>query len=148
MTSVMACLFVLALVDTRLFEATVNAAFAAALPQKHPVPSTMRALVFRGPNQIGIEQVAIPGPGPSDAVIRATLTTICGTELHTLRRIPSEAWLDHRPRTRHELGVAVADYKVGERVLVGAITPCGQCDYCLSGEWSTPVSSSENDITA
>ena len=26
--------------------------------------------------------------------------------------------------------------KVGERVLVGAITPCGQCGYCLSGDWS------------
>jgi alcohol dehydrogenase len=36
----------------------------------------------------------------------------------------------------HELGVGVTDYAVGERVLVGAITPCGQCNYCLSGDWS------------
>src|SRR6202011_5392473 len=30
----------------------------------------------------------------------------------------------------------VTGYAIGERVLVGAITPCGQCNYCLSGEWS------------
>ena len=47
--------------------------------------STMRALVFRGPNQIGIEHVPIPKPGPGEAVIRVTLTTICGTDLHILK---------------------------------------------------------------
>ncbi len=47
--------------------------------------STMRALVFRGPNQIAIEHVPIPKPGPGEAVIRVTLTTICGTDLHILR---------------------------------------------------------------
>lgn len=36
----------------------------------------------------------------------------------------------------HELGVGVEGYAVGERVLVGAITPCGQCNYCLGGAWS------------
>ena len=36
----------------------------------------------------------------------------------------------------HELGPGVTGYSVGERVLVGAITPCGQCQACLSGNWS------------
>jgi len=36
----------------------------------------------------------------------------------------------------HELGVGMSGHKVGERVLVGAITPCGQCNYCLGGDWS------------
>ncbi len=35
-----------------------------------------------------------------------------------------------------ELGEGVTGYKVGERVLVGAITPCGQCLACLSGHLS------------
>jgi len=58
------------------------ATFQAATPKKQSAPSTMRALVFRGPNHIGIEQVSIPRPGPGEAVIRVTLTTICGTDLH------------------------------------------------------------------
>jgi hypothetical protein len=57
---------------------------------KRTVPSakrveTMRALVFRGPNQIGIEKVPIPRPGYGEAVIRVTLTTICGTDVHILK---------------------------------------------------------------
>lgn len=36
----------------------------------------------------------------------------------------------------HELGDGVTGYREGERVLVGAITPCGQCSDCLSGHWS------------
>jgi alcohol dehydrogenase len=102
--------------------------------------ATMRALVFRGPNQIGIEHVPIPKPGSGDAVIRVTLTTICGTDLHILKgEYPVKPGLiiGHEPvGIIHELGVGMNGYKVGDRVLVGAITPCGQCDYCLSGDWS------------
>ena len=118
----------------------MNATFQAAIPKKQVAPSTMRALVFHGPNQIGIEQVSIPRPGPGEAVIRVTLTTICGTDLHILKgEYPVKPGLviGHEPvGVVHELGVGVTDYAVGERVLVGAITPCGQCNYCLSGDWS------------
>ena len=61
------------------------ATFQAATPRKQSAQSTMRALVFHGPNQISIEQVSIPRPGPGEAVIRVTLTTICGTDLHILK---------------------------------------------------------------
>ena len=102
--------------------------------------STMRALVFRGPNQIGIEHVPIPEPGPGEAVIRVTLTTICGTDLHILKgeyAVKPGLIIGHEPvGIIHEIGVGVIGYRIGERVLVGAITPCGQCNYCLSGDWS------------
>lgn len=105
-----------------------------------PAASTMKALVFRGPNKIGIEQVSIPKPGPGEAVIRVTLTTICGTDLHILKgEYPVRAGLTigHEPvGVIHELGVGVTGYEVGDRVLVGAITPCGQCNFCLSGDWA------------
>jgi len=112
-------------------------------PQEQKVattPTTMKALVFRGPRQIAIEEVSIPKPGPGEAVIRVTLTTICGTDLHILKgEYPVKPGLiiGHEPvGVIHELGVGVTGYEVGERVLVGAITPCGQCNYCLSGDWS------------
>ena len=73
-------------------------------------------------------------------MIRVTLTTICGTDLHILKgEYPVKPGLviGHEPvGVIHELGVGVTDYLVGERVLVGAITPCGQCNYCLSRDWS------------
>jgi len=59
---------------------------------------TMKANVFRGPNKIGIEEVPRPRDGVGEAVIRITLTTICGTDLHITRRIPGETWTGDRTR--------------------------------------------------
>jgi 2-desacetyl-2-hydroxyethyl bacteriochlorophyllide A dehydrogenase len=100
----------------------------------------MRALVFRGPNQIVIERVPIPKAGYGEAVIRVTLTTICGTDVHILKgEYPVRPGLvigHEAVGVIHELGPGVTDYQVGDRVLVGAITPCGQCNACLSGHWA------------
>lgn len=100
----------------------------------------MQALVFQGRNQIAIEEVPIPRPGYGEAVIRITLTTICGTDLHILRGeypVNPGLILGHEPvGVIHELGPGVTGYEVGDRVLVGAITPCGQCEFCLAGRWA------------
>lgn len=97
---------------------------------------TMKANVFHGPNEIKVEEVERPHAGPGEAVIRVTLTTICGTDLHILRgEYPVRPGLiiGHEPvGVIDELGPGVTGYKVGDRVLVGAITPCGQCLACLS----------------
>jgi threonine dehydrogenase-like Zn-dependent dehydrogenase len=98
---------------------------------------TMRANVFRGVGQFGIEQVPRPHAGPGSAVIRVTLTTICGTDLHIVRgEYPVKPGLviGHEPvGVIEELGEGVTGYQVGDRVLIGAITPCGQCLACLAG---------------
>src|SRR5688572_21181834 len=101
---------------------------------------TMKANVFRGVNEFGIEEVVRPRPGPGEAVIRVTLTTICGTDLHIVRgeyAVTPGLVIGHEPvGVIEELGPGVSGYQVGERVLVGAITPCGQCRACLCGQQS------------
>ena len=100
----------------------------------------MKATVFRGKNDIRVEEVERPRAGVGDAVIRVTLTTICGTDLHILRgeyEVEPGLVIGHEPvGVIEELGAGVTGYEVGERVLVGAITPCGQCRGCLSGHLS------------
>jgi threonine dehydrogenase-like Zn-dependent dehydrogenase len=100
----------------------------------------MRAAVFHGVGDIRVEEVPRPHAGPGEAVIRITLTTICGTDLHILRgEYPVRPGLviGHEPvGVIAELGAGVTGYQVGDRVLVGAITPCGQCHACLSGHQS------------
>ena len=102
--------------------------------------ATMRAAVFHGPGDIRVEDVPRPQPGPGEALIRVTLTTICGTDVHILKgEYPVEPGLivGHEPvGVIEELGAGVTGYEVGDRVLVGAITPCGQCHACLSGKLS------------
>lgn len=100
----------------------------------------MRATVFHGKNQIRVEEVERPRAGAGEAVIRVTLTTICGTDLHILRgEYPVKPGLiiGHEPvGVIEEVGAGVTGYEPGDRVLVGAITPCGQCRACLSGQLS------------
>jgi len=100
----------------------------------------MKANVFHGKNNIRVEEVPIPRADVGEAVIRVTLTTICGTDLHIVRgEYPVKPGLviGHEPvGVITELGAGVTGYEIGDRVLVGAITPCGQCRGCLSGHSS------------
>jgi threonine dehydrogenase-like Zn-dependent dehydrogenase len=97
----------------------------------------MKALVFRGINDIHVDKVPCPRAGVGEAVIRVTLTTICGTDLHIVRGeylVKPGLIIGHEPvGVIAELGPGVTGVQVGDRVLVGAITPCGQCHGCLSG---------------
>ena len=101
---------------------------------------TMRANIFCGVNDIRIEETPKPRAGVGEAVIKITLTTICGTDLHIVRgEYPVKPGLiiGHEPvGVIEELGPGVTGYAIGDRVLVGAITPCGQCRGCLSGHLS------------
>jgi alcohol dehydrogenase len=100
----------------------------------------MKATVFYGKNDIRVEEVPQPHAGAGEAVIRITLTTICGTDLHIVRgEYPVRRGLviGHEPvGVISDLGAGVTGYEIGDRVLVGAITPCGQCNACLSGHLS------------
>ena len=102
--------------------------------------NTMRATVFHGKDRISVEEVEKPRARAGEAVIRVTLTTICGTDLHIVRgEYPVKPGLviGHEPvGVIEELGAGVTGYEIGDRVLVGAITPCGQCRGCLSGNLS------------
>ena len=103
--------------------------------------TTMRAVVFSGNGQLAVDEVPKPIPGPGEAVIKVTATTICGTDVHIVRGeypVKPGLVLGHEPvGVIDELGAGLdAYYRVGERVIAGAITPCGQCFYCLNGSHS------------
>ena len=97
----------------------------------------MKAVVFRGVNDLRIEEVPKPRPRAGEALIRIAVTTICGTDVHIVKGeypVRSGLILGHEP-----VGVIEAlgdgldgEYKVGDRVIAGAITPCGQCFYCMN----------------
>src|SRR3954471_23971592 len=99
---------------------------------------TMKAVVFKEKNRFAVEEVAKPSPGWGQAVIRITATTICGTDVHIVRGeypVRPGLILGHEPvGVIDALGAGLeSEYAVGQRVIVGAITPCGQCFYCLNG---------------
>ncbi len=99
--------------------------------------TTMKAAVFVEAGRIVLEEKPIPKVGPRDALLRVTTTTICGTDVHILKGeypVAPGLTVGHEPvGVIEELGEAVIGYKVGQRVIAGAITPCGQCNPCLDG---------------
>jgi alcohol dehydrogenase len=102
--------------------------------------TTMRAAVFQGKGKIAIREVPRPEPAVGQALVRVTLTTICGTDVHILKGeypVREGLTVGHEPVGVIEaLGPGVSGYALGDRVIVGAITPCGQCRACLSGDSS------------
>lgn len=100
----------------------------------------MKANVFRSPGRFGIEEKPFPVAGPGEVIVKVRLTTICGTDIHIVQgEYPVQPGLTighEAVGIIHKLGPGVDGYHVGQRVLVGAITPCGQCGFCLDGHSS------------
>jgi alcohol dehydrogenase len=96
----------------------------------------MRALVYQGPGKKALEQRPKPEIAAStDAIVRITKTTICGTDLHILKGdLPS---CEPGRILGHEgvgivdaVGAAVTAFKPGDRVLISCVSACGKCLYC------------------
>jgi len=106
------------------------------------VSSTMKALVYGGPDKISIADVPVPKIIESDdAIVRVTTSTICGTDIHI--------WHGGMPEVAEgriighefvgevvEVGPAVRNAKVGDKVAVSCVTQCGECFYCVRGIYS------------
>ncbi|HEX4850037.1 MAG TPA: zinc-dependent alcohol dehydrogenase family protein, partial [Puia sp.] len=102
----------------------------------------MKALVYHGPQKKSWEEKPIPAiQKPTDAIVRITKTTICGTDLHILKGDVPEV-IDGRILGHEGVGIieltgeAVSNFKKGDHVLISCITSCGKCNYCKRGMYS------------
>jgi alcohol dehydrogenase len=102
----------------------------------------MKALVYHGPGSKSLDERAMPKlMSATDAIIRVTRTTICGTDLHILKGdVPTcepGRILGHEGvGVIEQVGAAVSTFKPGDHVLISCITSCGKCDYCRRGMYS------------
>ena len=102
----------------------------------------MKAVVYQGPGSITWQEMPAPRiQKPTDAIVKIETTTICGTDLHILKGdVPT---VEHGRILGHEgvgvvteVGEAVTEIAVGDRVIVSCISACGKCGYCLEGMYS------------
>lgn len=97
----------------------------------------MKAAIFVEKNRIVLDEKPIPDVGPSDALIRITTTTLCGTDVHILRGeypVARGLTIGHEPvGIIEKLGAQVQGFSEGQRVIAGAITPSGHSYACLCG---------------
>jgi alcohol dehydrogenase len=102
----------------------------------------MNALVYNGPGKRSWEEKPRPEiQAPTDAIVRITRTTICGTDLHILKgdvaSVTGGRILGHEGvGVVESVGSAVSGFKSSDRVLISCITSCGRCDACKKGMYS------------
>ncbi|MEO5867806.1 MAG: zinc-dependent alcohol dehydrogenase family protein [Sphingomonas sp.] len=102
----------------------------------------MKALVYHGPGEKAFEEHAKPElRDPTDAIIRITRTTICGTDLHILKGdvatcAPGRILGHEGVGVVDSVGTAVTAFKPGDRVLISCVSACGKCEYCRKGMFS------------
>lgn len=114
----------------------------------------MKALCWQGVGKLSVERVDDPTIlNDSDAVIRVTASSVCGSDLHLIN--------GYLPTMRegdiigHEfmgevvaIGPGVTRLREGQRVVVGSVIGCGTCWFCRRGEWSLCDNSNPNSALA
>jgi (R,R)-butanediol dehydrogenase / meso-butanediol dehydrogenase / diacetyl reductase len=110
----------------------------------------MKAAVYHGPLDVRVEEVPEPGPpGPDEVLVAPLVGSLCGTDVTEFLAGPKRIPLHHaHPVSGHqgpvilghefmgivvEVGTAVTDLHVGQRVVPGAGMWCGTCPLCLAG---------------
>lgn len=102
----------------------------------------MKALVYHGPGKHALEDKPKPVlKASTDAIVKITKTTICGTDLHILKgdvpAVTNGRILGHEGvGIIDQVGGGVSSFKVGDRVLISCITSCGKCANCKKGMYS------------
>ena len=97
----------------------------------------MKAFVMKKIGEVGFMEKPLPVPGPNDAIIKTTVALVCTSDVHTVKGAIGERTdqtLGHEAcGIVEEVGGAVEAFKPGDRVVVGAITPCYKCQNCQRG---------------
>ncbi len=102
----------------------------------------MKAVVFHDVGDIRLDDVPEPViKEPGDAIVRITVSAICGTDLHFVRGTFSN--MEKGTILGHEavgvveaIGSEVRNLSVGDRVVIPSTIACGYCSYCRSGYYS------------
>ncbi len=97
------------------------------------IPTTMKAAVYRGVNDVRLEEVPVPEIGQGEILVRVHTCGICGTDLkkiatgsHSTPRI-----FGHETSgVVAKVGEGVRQFSVGDRVMVFHHIPCRECYYC------------------
>src|SRR5579875_3648565 len=97
------------------------------------LPKTMRAAVYRAPDDVRTETLPVPEIGPGEVLVRIDTCGICGTDLkkiHTGSHSAPRVFGHEMAGTVATAGDGVRGFSVGDRVMAFHHIPCGECFYC------------------
>ena len=104
--------------------------------------TTIKALVYHGPGKCAWEDKPHPVlQEPSDAIVRVTTSTICGTDLHILKgdlpTVTDGRILGHEGiGVIEQIGTSVSEFHIGDKVIISCVTACLKCEFCKRAMYS------------
>src|SRR5258708_21937340 len=114
----------------------------------------MKALVYHGPGKMALEDRPMPKiTAATDAIVKITKTTICGTDLHILKGDvatcqPGRILGHEGVGIVDKIGPGVTAFSPGDKVLISCISACGKCFYCRQQMYSHCTSGGLNPGTS
>lgn len=101
------------------------------------LPAEMRAAVLYGKEDVRVERIPVPQPGPGELILKVAAALTCGTDLKVFRRGYHAAMIKPPSVFGHEcagtvaaLGEETERFALGDRVVVANSAPCGVCYFC------------------
>jgi L-iditol 2-dehydrogenase len=97
------------------------------------IPATMRAVVYRGPNDLRVETLPVPRIGPGDLLVKVAACGVCPTDIKKIQygTVPPPRIFGHETAgTVVRTGSRVSGFKVGDRVALHHHVPCMTCHAC------------------
>lgn len=106
------------------------------------LPSTMRALVWNGPNEeMTLEKLKMPQPKFGEVLIKVKACGVCHTDLHVMKGdvpFPAPGVMGHEISGEVvKMGEGAVGVSEGDKVVSAFIMPCGNCFFCNRGEDDT-----------
>jgi L-iditol 2-dehydrogenase len=115
------------------------------------IPKTMRAVVYRGTNDLRLETVPVPGIRPDELLVRVAACGVCPTDIKKIQygTVPPPRIFGHETAgTIVRTGARVRRFKVGERVALHHHVPCLECHACRHHAFAQCAQYKRTGITA
>jgi alcohol dehydrogenase len=98
----------------------------------------VRACIKQAKGEVSYSEFAVPDPGFGQVLVRTTLSTICGSDIHMVDEfdmIPPGMPMGHESIGIVEaVGDGVETLRVGDRIVAACLTSCGSCERCIDDE--------------
>src|SRR5271154_1676932 len=115
------------------------------------IPKTMRAVVYRGVNDLRLETVPVPSIGANELLVKVAVCGVCPTDIKKIQygTVPPPRIFGHETAgTIVKIGARIKNFKLGDRVALHHHVPCMKCHFCRHRAFAQCAQYKRTGITA
>jgi len=118
---------------------------------REALPEAMRALVYRGINDLRVETIPVPRIGPRELLVKVAVCGVCPTDIKKIQYgiVPPPRIFGHETAgTIVKVGARIHGFRLGDRVALHHHVPCLRCDACRHAAFAQCAGYKRTGITA